>query len=209
MSLQIRPRLTVEEYLAHERAAEHKSEFFDGEMFAMAGASEEHVLIVANLTGELRAQLRGRPCRTYPADMRVQVSKTGLYTYPNVVVVCGEPLFEDEHRDTLLNPSLIIEVLSPSTEAYDRGGKFAHYQGLESLREYVLVAQDRCRVEQFVRQTEGQWLYSEVRDPGETIHLPSIGCDLALSEVYDKVTPRPVPHAGRGEAIDPQPQDTR
>jgi Uma2 family endonuclease len=188
MSLQTRPRLTPEEYLALERSATSKSEFFNGEMFAMAGATEEHVLIVVNVAGELRAQLRGRPCRTYSTDMRVKVSETGLYAYPDVVVVCGEPQFEDEHRDTLLNPTAIVEVLSPSTEAYDRGEKFAHYQGLGSLREYVLIAQDRYRVEQYVWQQEGQWLYSEVRGPGEAVHLPAIGCDLALSEVYDKVT---------------------
>lgn len=188
MSLQTRPRLTPEEYLALERAATSKSEFFNGEMFAMAGATEEHVLIVVNVAGELRAQLRGRPCRTYSNDMRVKVSETGMYTYPDVVVVCGEPQFDDEHRDTLLNPTAIFEVLSPSTEAYDRGEKFAQYQRLESLREYVLIAQDRHRVEQYVRQQEGQWLYSEVRGLGETVHLPSIGCDIALSEVYDKVT---------------------
>jgi Uma2 family endonuclease len=188
MSLQTRPRLTPEEYLGLERSAVSKSEVFNGEMFAMAGATEEHVLIVVNVAGELRAQLKGRPCRAYPADMRVKVSETGLYTYPDVVVVSGEPQFDDDHRDTLLNPTVIIEVLSPSTEAFDRGEKFAHYQRLESLCEYVLIAQNRHRVEQYVRQQEGQWLFSEVRGPGETVHLPSIGCDLALSEVYDKVT---------------------
>jgi Uma2 family endonuclease len=191
MSLQTRPRLTPEEYLALERAAETRSEFFNGVMFAMAGASEEHVLIVVNVAGELRAQLRGRPCRTYSTDMRVKVSETGLYTYPDVVVVCGEPQFDDEHRDTLLNPTAIIEVLSPSTEAYDRGEKFAHYQRRASLHEYVLIAQDRYRVEHYVRQPDGQWLYSETRGLDGTLHLPSIGCDLALAEVYDKVTVEP------------------
>jgi Uma2 family endonuclease len=146
-----------------------------------------HNLIVANLTGELQAQLRGRPCEVYPADMRVKVSETGLYTYPDVVV-CGEPRFEDEHVDTLLNPTLIVEVLSPSTETYDRGEKFAQYRKLASLREYVMIAQDRFRIEHYVRQGKEQWLLTEASDLGDTVHLPSIGCDLQLSEAYDRVT---------------------
>jgi Uma2 family endonuclease len=140
MSLQAKQRLTPEEYLARERQVDTKSEFYDGELFAKAGASRSHNLIVGNVTGELRAQLRGRPCEVYPADMRVKVSETGLYAYPDVVVVCGEPRFEDEHLDTLLNPTVIVDVLSPSTEAYDRGEKFAQYRKLASLREYVLIA---------------------------------------------------------------------
>lgn len=188
MSLQAKRRLTPEEYLACERHAETKSEFYHGEMFAMAGASRNHNLIVANLTGELRAQLRGRPCEVYPADMRVKVSETGLYTYPDVVLVCSEPLFEDEHVDTLLNPTLIVEVLSPSTEAHDRGEKFAQYRKLASLHEYVMIAQDRFRIEHYVRQGKEQWLLTEASDLGDTVHLPSIGCDLQLSEAYDRVT---------------------
>jgi Uma2 family endonuclease len=149
-------RLTEAEYLEIERTAEWKSEFFNGEMFAMAGATPEHVLIAGNVAAELRLQLRGRPCRVYPVDLRVKVSDTGLYTYPDVVVVCGEPRFDELRGDTLLNPTLIVEVLSSSTEAYDRGDKFAHYRRLDSLQEYVLVAQDRCRIERFLRQKEGR-----------------------------------------------------
>lgn len=180
--------LTAEQYLAIERAAEFKSEFFAGEMFAMAGASEEHNLVVANVVGELHAQLKGRPYRLYPSDMRVRVSATGLYTYPDVTVVCGERRFDDEKNDTLLNPTLIVEVLSPTTEAYDRGDKFAHYRRLDSLREYLLIAQDRQRVERYARQADGQqWLLTEFSDPEAVVPLPSIGCELALADVYDKV----------------------
>jgi Uma2 family endonuclease len=182
-------RLTAAEYLEIERAAERKSEFFNGEMFAMAGASPAHVLVTTNVAGELRARLRGRPCLTFSSDLRVKVSDTGLYTYPDVVVVCGEPRYEEPRLDTLLNPTLIVEVLSPSTEAYDRGDKFAHYRRLASLQEYVLIAQDRQRIERFVRQGESEdWLLTEVSDPAASVTLPSIGCELALVEVYDRVS---------------------
>ena len=189
MTSPARQWLTEQEYLEIERAADVRSEFFAGEMFAMAGASLEHSLITANVTGELRAQLKRRPCRVVSADMRVRVSMTGLYTYPDVVVICEEPQLADEHVDTLLNPTLIVEVLSPTTEAYDRGDKFAQYRRLESLREYVLIAQDRQRIERYVRQSEGQeWLLSEISDPAGRVPLTAIGCELALTEVYDKVS---------------------
>jgi Uma2 family endonuclease len=182
-------RLSAAEYLEIERAAEQKSEFFNGEMFAMAGASPAHVLITTNVTRELSTQLRARPCLTFSSDLRVKVSETGLYTYPDVVVVCDEPRYEEPQLDTLLNPTLIVEVLSPSTEAYDRGEKFAQYRRLDSLQEYVLIAQDRRRIERFVRQGESEdWLLTEVSDPEERIALASIGCELALAEVYDKVS---------------------
>lgn len=187
MSLQPRTYLTPEEYLAIERKAEFKSEYFNGEMFAMAGASERQVLIVTNLVAELRGQLRRRPCTVYSTDLRVRVSPTGLYTYPDVVVVCGQPQLADDQKDTLLNPTVIIEVLSDSTKDYDRGGKFQHYRTLASLTEYVLVAQDKCHVEHCVRQPENRWLLSETDELKDTIHLSSIECNLALVEVYDKV----------------------
>jgi Uma2 family endonuclease len=182
-----KPRYTPEEYLALERQAEYKSEYFAGEIFAMAGASREHNLIAFNLAGALSVQLRGTSCQGFSADMRVKVSSTGLYTYPDLVVACGELLVEDERGDTLLNPTLIVEILSPSTEAYDRGEKFAQYRRFGSLMEYVLVAQDRCRVERFARQPDGQWLLLEVADPLGTVHLASINCDLKLADVYDRV----------------------
>jgi Uma2 family endonuclease len=187
MSLQPKTHLTPEEYLAIERKAEYKSEYFNGEMFAMAGASERHVLIVTNVVAELRGQLRRRPCTVYSTDLRVRVSPTGLYTYPDVVVVCGQAQFADDQKDTLLNPTLIVEVLSESTKDYDRGGKFEHYRTLTSLNEYVLIDQDKYHIEHFVRQPENRWLLSETYHLEDTIHLSSIDCDLALTEVYDKV----------------------
>src|SRR5215475_2138813 len=143
MCSQVRQRYTPEEYLALERQARCKSGYYAGEILPMAGASRWHNLIVANIVGELSLQLKGRFCTTYPSDMRVKVSATGLYTYPDVTVICGEPRFEDNQQDTLLNPTLIVEVLSESTEAYDRGGKFAHYRKLPSLMEYVLITQTK------------------------------------------------------------------
>jgi Uma2 family endonuclease len=187
MSSQPIPRLTPEEYLTLERQAEFKSEYYAGEVFAMAGASARHALIVTNLVRELSTQFKRRPCNVYSNDLRVRISATGLYTYPDVVVVCGEPQWADDQKDTLLNPTLIVEVLSESTKDYDRGGKWEHYRRLESLTEYVLVAQDKVHVEHYIRQADNQWLLSETNDVADTIHLPSIRCELALTEVYDKV----------------------
>lgn len=187
MPTQPKTFLTPEEYLAIERQAEYKSEYFNGEMFAMAGASESHVLIVTNVVAELRGQLRGRPCTVYSTDLRVRVSPTGLYTYPDVIVVCGQSQFADDQRDTLLNPTLIVEVLSASTQDYDRGGKFEHYRSIASFHEYVLIAQDRHHVEHFVRQQDNRWLLSETNRLEDVLHLSSIDCNLALPEVYDKV----------------------
>lgn len=193
MSTQPKPYLSPQEYLAVERAAAYKSEYFAGEVFAMSGASRPHNLIVTNLISELRGQLRGRPCEVYPSDMRVKVSPTGLYTYPDVVVVCGTPRFDDAHTDTLLNPTVLFEVLSDSTEGYDRGRKFEHYRQLASLQEYVLIAQEQYHVEHYVRQADHRWLLSETNDRGETLHLPSLACDLALAEVYDRIELPPAP----------------
>ena len=187
MLAQLPRRLTPQEYLAIERNAEYKSEYFDGEMFAMAGASKRHNLIVTNIVRELSLQLKGRPCEVYSSDMRVKVSETGLYTYPDVVVMCGEAQFDDSQLDTLLNPIVIIEVLSKSTQGYDRSEKFAHYRMLETLAEYILVVQKMYLIEHYVRQPDNQWLLSEARNLQNVIQLPSIKCTLALSEVYDKV----------------------
>jgi Uma2 family endonuclease len=187
MSSQSKLRLTPEEYLTLEREAEYKSEYFDGEVFAMAGASARHVLIVTNVVRELGTQLRRRPCTVYSSDLRVRVSETGLYTYPDVVVVCGTPQWADDQQDTLLNPTLLVEVLSESTKDYDRGGKFEHYRTLQSLIEYVLIAQDKTHVEHFVRQPDNRWILSETNSVEDTIHLSSIGCKLELAEIYDKV----------------------
>jgi Uma2 family endonuclease len=187
MSSQAQKHYTPEEYLALERQAPCKSEYYAGEIFAMAGASRWHNLIVANVVGELRSQLKGRPCATYPSDIRVKVSPTGLYTYPDVTVVCGEAQFEDNQQDTLLNPTLIVEVLPESTEAYDRGGKFAHYRKLAFLMEYVLIAQTKPHIEHYVRQPDNRWLRVEADSLHNAVHLASIDCRLALAEVYDKV----------------------
>jgi Uma2 family endonuclease len=187
MSTQPTIYLTPEEYLAMERKAEYKSEYIDGEIVAMTGASRKHNLIAVNIAREISQQLKGRPCETYPSDMRVRIPSTRLYTYPDVVVVCDEPRFEDQHVDTLLNPTLIIEVLSESTELYDRGKKFGFYRTIESLVEYLLVAQDEQRIEKYVRQPDGRWLLSEHRPPEDAVELVSIQCSLALTEVYDKV----------------------
>ncbi len=187
VSLQTKSRLTPQEYLTLERSAASKSEYINGEMFAMVGASESHNLIVANTVAELRQQLKKRPCKVYPSDMRVKVSQTELYTYPDVVVVCGAARFDDEQKDTLLNPTVIIEVLSDSTEGYDRGKKFEHYRKLESLSEYVLIAQSRYHIECYHRQADHQWLLAETDNLQEIIQLRSIDCGLVLAEVYDKV----------------------
>jgi Uma2 family endonuclease len=180
-------RLSPEEYLALERRSEEKHEYLDGEIFAMTGASRQHNLIALNIAASLHAQLADRPCEPYMGDMRIQVAATGLYTYPDVVVVCGEPQLADDSFDTLLNPTLIVEVISPSTEGYDRGKKFAHYRALESLAEIVLVSQERIEVERFSRQPEGGWLLLEANRLEDRLPLPSIGCELSLAAVYKRV----------------------
>ncbi|MBF0526883.1 MAG: Uma2 family endonuclease [Deltaproteobacteria bacterium] len=179
-------RYTPEQYLALEREAVQKSEYVNGHILAMAGASRRHNQITFNLAVALGGQLKERPCVAYVNDMRVKVSATGLYTYPDMAALCGEPGFEDNHMDTLLNPMVIVEVLSDSTEAYDRGAKFAHCRRLPSLTEYVLIAQDKVCVEHYVRQGK-QWLLSEVDGLDGTIQLDSIGCSLSLEEIYDKI----------------------
>lgn len=180
-------RMTEAEYLEFERASETKHEYIAGEVFAMTGASEAHNLITSNVIFLLRSQMRGRPCKVYPGDMRVQVRASGLYTYPDISVVCGEAQLADTHLDTLINPLLIVEVLSPSTELYDRGRKFQHYRHIESLREYVLIAQDAPRIERFVRQGD-VWQFSDAVGLDASLELPSIGCTLALADVYEQVT---------------------
>src|SRR5258708_833202 len=154
------PSLTPEEYLQRERAASFKSEYFNGQMFAMAGTSENHSLIATNHAAALKPQVRDRNCKVYVADMRVLVNPSGLYTYPDITVVCGKPQFVDGQFDTLMNPLIVVEILSPTTEACDRGPKLEMYRKLATLREYLLVAQDRVYVEHGVRQDAG-WLVTE------------------------------------------------
>ena len=178
--------LTPEEYLAKERKALTKSEYRNGQIHAMPGASRKHNLITTHVVGELYIQLRDRSCVVYPSDMRVKVSAAGLYTYPDVIVVCDEPRFDDTHFDTLLNPTVLIEVLSLSTAAYDRGDKFAAYQKLDSLHEYVFISQDRVCVEHYLRQGQ-EWDLTEFRSLSDVFHLVSIRCALSLQAIYAKV----------------------
>jgi Uma2 family endonuclease len=179
--------LTPEEYLVLERQAETKSEYLNGEVFAMTGASLAHNQIAVNIVLALGSRLKSGPCRILSHDMRVKVSQTGLYTYPDVVVICGRPQLEDKQKDTLLNPTLLIEVLSPSTEGYDRGAKFAHYRTLESLTDYVLIWQTEARIEHFARQAADKWLLTEYKGQEAVAPLSSIGCELPLAEAYDQV----------------------
>jgi Uma2 family endonuclease len=188
MSQQIQPYISPQEYLRLERRCEYKNEYINGQIFAMTGASREHNLITTNITRELSQQLKGRPCEVYAVDMRVKVKWNGLYTYPDLAVVCGEPIFEDDFVDTLLNPTLLIEVLSPSTERYDRIAKSSYYRTIDSLAEHLLVAQDEVRLEQYVKQANGEWSFFEHLTPAGVVRLPSIDCSLVLSEVYDRLS---------------------
>ncbi len=178
--------LTEAEYLAIERAAESKSEYYQGKIFAMAGARANHNRIVMNLSSNVHQQLRQRRCEVYASDMRVHIPANTLYTYPDVSAFCGEPEFLDEDRDTLLNPTFIAEVLSETTERYDRGRKFELYRSIESLREYLLVASDRVHVDLYTRQPGGQWLLSSFGRLEEVVALDSIGCRLTVAELYEK-----------------------
>ena len=177
---------TPEEYLALERKATFKSEYLNGEILAMSGASLAHTRITADIVTELNNQLRGGECEVISNDMRVKTGPKGAYFYPDIVVFCGEPQVEDNVFDTLLNPILVIEVLSPSTEAFDKGEKFMHYQELASLREYILVSQDRVRVEHY-RLTKTQWVQTEFHTPADVLSLVSIDCKLPLQDIYRRV----------------------
>lgn len=179
--------LTPEEYLAVEREAETRSEYVDGVVYEMTGAHINHIRIVRNLTVELVAQLRGRPFDVLPTEMKVRMPDSRKFFYPDISVVSGEPEFHDDRKDIILNPVLVFEVLSKSTEAFDRGLKFQAYQQLPSLREYLLVAQDAPSVEQYVRRDDGTWSYRAVTGREGSLTLPSVECTLALGAVYDKV----------------------
>lgn len=188
MSAHPHPRLTEQEYLAIDRTADDKSEYYGGRMYAMSGGSYNHVRIIGNLTGELYAALKQSPCAVNPSDLRLRVSVGGLYTYPDVTVVCGDPKFADDQKDTLVNPVFLAEVLSPSTERYDRGFKTAQYRTIESLREYALISQDEPRVEVYTRQAAGGWLLSEAVGMDAAYTLESLNCRVALADIYAKVT---------------------
>jgi Uma2 family endonuclease len=179
---------TPESYLEFERVSETKHEYLDGEVYEMVGGSPRHNLIMVNTLATLHAQLRKRPCIVFPNDMRIKVSPTGLYTYPDLSVVCGEPRFEDEKRDTLLNPVALFEILSPSAERHDRGKKFLHYRALPSLLSSVLIAQDSYHIEHYARQPDNTWVLRDAKGMDAVLELPAIGCTLALADVYEKVS---------------------
>lgn len=188
---------TEDEYLALERASQERREYLDGQIYLMAGESEAHGTICTNLTIEVGSQLKGTPCQAFSKDTKVRsgpIPKSrygaqGLYSFPDLVVVCGEPQYLDEHQDVLINPKIIIEVLSPSTEFFDRGAKFARYsEHLDSLTDYIVVAQSQPLIEHFARDANGQWkIEATATDLSQSVVLSSIGCTLRLSEVYDRI----------------------
>lgn len=187
MSAQPHRYLTVEDYLVQERSGLEKHEYYAGEIFALAGGTVTHNLIATNITGMVYNQLRRRPCTIYASDQRVKIAATGLYTYPDVVIVCGQPQFEDEHQDTILNPIVIMEILSPSTEKYDRGKKFQNYRAIPSFTDYILVSQYSCQIEHYQRQSDYQWLLSVYTARDASVYLASVDCTLILDDVYEKV----------------------
>jgi Uma2 family endonuclease len=186
--VKIEKLLTPDEYLAFERESEIRHEYLDGKVFAMAGESLSHSRICVNLAGELRAKLKGKPCEPLSPNMKVRTSTASLFSYPDVTVVCGEPIFHDLKKDVLINPLVIIEVLSPSTANYDRTRKFQRYRmGNETLTDYVLVTQEFAFVEHYVKQNDGNWVYASYGDVNLEVSIDSIGCILSLREIYDRV----------------------
>lgn len=187
MTAQPKHSYTVEAYLEIERSGLVKHEYYRGEIFALAGSSEAHNLILTNLLTSLNLQLRNRPCKVYPSDMRVKIPKTGLYTYPDVSIVCGTPQFDDLKRDTLLNPLIVVEILSPSTERYDRGKKFQNYRTVATLQEYILVSQDDYHIEHYINQNNGNWLLTSYDEINTSFYLKAIDCTLIFADIYNKV----------------------
>lgn len=179
-------RISSEEYLRGERLAEEKSEYVDGYVYAMSGASVPHNYIASNLMVIIGSALKGSPCKPLGSDMRTRTPSSRFFTYPDLVIVCGQPELHDEQKDTLLNPTVIIEILSPSTEKWDRGGKFARYQSIPSLQDYVLVSQDIPRVERFSRNGE-EWTLANSEGLEATLRLPSVGIEISLAEIYEDV----------------------
>lgn len=190
------PRVTMtpEEYLVFERSSEQKHEYADGEIFAMSGGTREHSLIAQNFARELGNALIERTCEVHGSDLKIAVLATSRYFYPDVFVVCGEPRFADKQRDSVVNPKVIVEVLSDSTERYDRGDKFAHYRRIDTLQDYVLASQSEPLVEHYRRLPDGTWLYRAL-GPGERLVLPSLGCEVEVDRMYVKVF-RPAPSGG-------------
>ena len=184
---QTRLKISPEEYLRFEREAEERHEFDNGRIYAMAGESPSHSRICVNVTGEVRTRLKGKSCEAFSSNMKVCVSAAGKFYYPDLSVVCGEARYHDQERDALVNPRVIVEVLSPSTEKYDRSAKFQAYQQLESLTDFLLISQDKPLVEHFARQSGGQWLYTAYKGLAAIVPLPSIECEVSLAELYERV----------------------
>ncbi len=180
-------KISPEEYLTSERASDIKNEYFDGEIFAMAGASREHNQISSNIVRVLGNQLLEKQCGVFSSDMKVKIREINKYTYPDIVVVCGDEVYDDENNDILLNPIVIIEILSDSTEAYDRGDKFSHYQFISTFFDYILISQYLCKAEKFSRQKNDTWIYSKYNREEDIISIESVGCELPVSEIYRKV----------------------
>jgi len=172
--------------LALDRAAEFRSEFLDGEIIALSGGSIPHARIGANVFGQLYVALQGSTCEAFTSDFRLRVSSR-MYAYPDVLVVCGKPMLADERQDILLNPTVIVEVLSPSTEKYDRGIKLQHYRGIDSLRDYILVAQDQIRIEQYSRNNAHTWTLRDYDNASETLRIESLGVSLMLARIYERI----------------------
>ncbi|HEY3740675.1 MAG TPA: Uma2 family endonuclease [Bryobacteraceae bacterium] len=181
------PILTVEEYLDLDRRSERRSEFHDGEMFPIEASTISHGRIQGNMYVALRTRLANTPCEALLSSVRVEIPNVHRYTYPDILISCGQPRFEDEQLDTLLNPVVLIEVLSPSTKGFDRGEKFFLYQTIPSVREYILVTQNHVLVERFRRQNERQWLYELLTSLDAELTIESAGCTIPLREIYAKV----------------------
>jgi Uma2 family endonuclease len=187
MTTQTVTHVTPDEYLAAERLSEYRSEYLDGGVYPMTGGTANHIRIVANLTNQFLNQLSDRPCDVFPNEMKVRLQDSRKFFYPDVIVVCGELQYHDSRKDIILNPGLVVEVLSPSTEAFDRGGKFQAYRTIESLKEYLLVSQGTPLIEQYVRSDDGKWTLITANGLETSLTLPSIECTLNLSAVYKRV----------------------
>ena len=188
MSSAAKAKITVQEYLAMERVSEIKHEFYDGDIFDMTGGTPAHSLIASNIIREAGNALKSRPCVVFNSDLRVKVNPSGLFTYPDVTIVCGQQQFDDDQRDTLVNPTVIVEVLSKSTAIYDRGAKSKQFRKIESLQALILVEQDSPVVEVYRRQPEGNWLLTEATDLSESIEIQPLGISIPLNEIYRNVT---------------------
>ncbi len=188
MSASAHEYMTTEQYFALEEQAESKHEYYRGAVYAMTGGTARHNLIVANVIALLHGQLRGTPCRVFPSDLRLKIEQTGLYTYPDISVICGAIYFSDGRQDTVTNPILLIEVLSPSTENYDRGKKFEQYRTIETLQEYIVIAQDRVHVEHYIRQDDHRWLLVDFFAVAQVVQARAINCTLPVDLVYEYIS---------------------